>query len=412
MVTRLIITLSLALLAAACSGPVQEKAKPVPPSPTSTVETEAGVEPLPENVQADSASIPEIVVDVEPEFSEEEISIDAEVPARPDVVPITIVATGDMMLGGSGTEFFERDNYDYAFKNVRDILVDADVFIGNLETALTTSDELLVEKKYRFRNPPGPVAAALARAGMDVANLANNHSLDYGYSGLDETRRALAVEGIRSIGAGANLADARQAAIIDVRGTRIAFLGYSNTFPEEFWAEKDRPGTAFGHEHQIREDIAKLKSDGVDVVVVSFHWGREGTTELREYQPLLAHAAIDSGADIVIGHHPHVLQAVERYKHGVIFYSLGNFTFGSYSRNAQDSVIARVHILDNRLQRIELMPINVLNVDVLFQPTLMEGSAAARVIAGLQSLSVNRQTHLAVDGNHAVVEWTANISSK
>ncbi len=317
--------------------------------------------------------------------------------AEPQI--LTVVATGDIMLGGTGSEFYHRDNYDYAFTRVRDILVGADIFIGNVETALTVSDESLVEKKYRFRNPPVPVAAALARAGMDVAILANNHSLDYGYAGLAQTRAALRGAGVHPIGAGATQAEARQAAIISVGDRRLGFLAYSNTFPEEFWARDDRPGTAFGHEQHVREDVAALKAQEVDIVIVSFHWGREGTTELRDYQPLLAHSAIDAGADVVIGHHPHILQAVEQYKRGVIFYSLGNFTFGSYSRIARDSAIARIEFIDGELRRIELIPIDVFNQRVLFQPSVLRGENAQRVIAGLQSLSAMRDTRLqSLDG--------------
>ena len=327
-------------------------------------------------------------------------------PAEP--ARITIVATGDMMLGGTGTEFYQRDNYDYAFKNVSEILGSANLFVGNVETALTNSEELLVDKKYRFKNPPQKVAAALARAGMDVANLANNHSMDYGSSGLDETLLALDREGIRTIGAGENLAAARRAAVVEVEGISVGFLAYSNTFPEEFWATETTPGTAFGHEHHVREDVQGLLQDGVDMVMVSFHWGREGSTELRPYQTLLARAAIDAGAKVVIGHHPHILQAVERYGEGVIFYSLGNFTFGSYSRTAKTSAIARVVVEGKNIRRVELIPIDVFNPRVLFQPRLLGGKQAAEVVRELQTLSQQRDTAIAQVGEWGVLEWRAD----
>ena len=375
-------------------------------TPQSPEPTPVTIEVVEEKTE-ETTVLDEPVVSPEPATNSETDTVSQPI-AKPPIKTVTIIATGDMMLGGTGTEFYQRDNYDYAFKNMRDILSEADIFIGNLETPLTTSDELLVEKKYRFKNPPEPVAAALARAGLDVANLANNHSLDYGYSGLVETRSALQHQGIKPIGAGSTLSQAREAAVINIDQTRVGFLAYSNTFPKEFWAEKDRPGTAFGHEHQIRADVAALKNSGVDIVAVSFHWGQEGATELREYQPLLAHAAIDAGADLIIGHHPHVLQAVEQYKQGIIFYSLGNFTFGSYSRRAKDSAIARIQIADKRLRRVELIPINVYNVDVLFQPTLLSESDAQRVIAELQTLSIQRGTSLQADGDYAVIEWPAD----
>ena len=272
-------------------------------------------------------------------------------------------------------------------------------------SALTDSDELLVEKQYRFRNPPEPVAAALGRVGLDVANLANNHSLDYGYSGLEDTLNALNAQQIQTIGAGENNRQARQPAIFAKDNTRIGFLAYSNTFPEEFWSGKNRPGTAFGHAHHIQEDIAALKADGVNIVIVSFHWGREGTTELRPYQPLLAHTAIDAGADVVIGHHPHILQGIERYKNGLIFYSLGNFTFGSYSQRARDSALVQLVFLDGQFHKAELIPIDVYNSRVLFQPVPLTGSEARRVLAEWQQLSAPEGLVWQQEGDRAVLTF-------
>ena len=346
----------------------------------------------------------------EPEAGAASTKPNSPVPFTDVPAPITIVAVGDMMLGGSGASFYQRDNYDYAFAQVGELLRSADVFIGNVETALTDSNELLVEKKYRFKNPPHKVAAALARAGMDVANLANNHSLDYGYSGLDDTLAALSQQRIATVGAGSNSEQARRAVLTSVGDTSIGFLAYSNTYPREFWATKNRPGTAFGHASHVRADVAALKTQGVDIVLVSFHWGREGTTKLRSYQPLLARAAIDAGADVVVGHHPHILQAIERYKHGVIFYSLGNFTFGSYSRRARDSAIAIIMIEGRQLSRVKLLPINVFNPVVLFQPHFLQGKESRRVVAHLQELSAARNTQLILSGDHAVIEWPANTT--
>jgi len=168
--------------------------------------------------------------------------------------------------------------------------------------------------------------------------------------------------------------------------TRVAFLAYSLVFPEEFWAGPEKPGTAFGHERYVRADVAAARRRA-DVVVVSFHWGREGQTGLRDYQTLLAHAAIDSGASVVLGHHPHVLQGVERYKDGVIVYSLGNFAFGSYSKTATRSVIALFGFRNRQLRDLRLVPIDVNNVEVVFQPRPLVGRDATEVVEHLKQLS-------------------------
>lgn len=299
---------------------------------------------------------------------------------------VTVTAVGDIMMGGTAAPEFRKFGYDYAFENVRPWLATADVALGNLEGPLTNRGDLLVEKKYRFRSPPGKVAPALAAAGFDVLSLANNHSLDWGVVGMQDTISAVRQHGMEVIGAGNNAREARTPVIVERKGIKMAFLGYTLTFPEEFWAGSNRPGAAFGHETHVRADVQAARKKA-DIVIVSFHWGREGSTELRPYQPQLAHAAIDAGAALVVGHHPHILQGVERYKDGLIFYSLGNFVFGSYSYSARVSAMARVSFEAGKVREAELIPINVFNPEVVFQPKVLQGAVAGRVIADLDSLS-------------------------
>lgn len=315
----------------------------------------------------------------------------------------TIAAVGDIMLGGTATAELERFGYDYPFEQVRELLTKVDLAFGNLEGPLTAGGQPATQKQYVFRSPPDKVAPALARAGIRVVSLANNHSMDYGREGLLDTLRALDQAGIRYTGAGESLAAARRPAVVEVRGVRIAFLAYSLTFPEAFWATADTPGSAFGHEHHVRADVAAARKQA-DVVLVSFHWGREGTTVLRDYQMQLGRAAIDAGASAVLGHHPHILQAVERYRHGVILYSLGNFVFGSYSADAIRSAIATLTFRDRRLQRVQFIPINVKNAEVVFQPRLLTGADADEVVHTLQQLSSDQGTQLVSRKGTAVIE--------
>lgn len=321
------------------------------------------------------------------------VAAPVEVPEQPKTV--SIAAVGDIMLGGKGLQRFEREGYDFPFAATRDVLQSADIAIGNLETSLTRTDRPFADKQYVFHNNPDKVAQALRRAGFDIVSLANNHSMDYGEQGLRDTFVALDSAGIRHLGAGLNLAEARRAQVFHLdNGQTAAFLAYSNTFPEEFWAGVASAGTAFGHEYQVREDVARLAAQGIDVIVVSFHWGRERQTELRGYQPLLAHAAIDAGADLVIGHHPHILQAVERYKNGLILYSLGNYTFSTFSSNVNTGGMAKVNFVDGRFAGLELTPINVNNFDVQLQPGKLDGQALESAFTELNNLSLERGTRL------------------
>jgi poly-gamma-glutamate capsule biosynthesis protein CapA/YwtB (metallophosphatase superfamily) len=313
---------------------------------------------------------------------------------------IVINAVGDIMLAGSGTGTFARMGYDYPFAATHLEMKAADINIGNLEAPITRRGLEFTGKKFRFKTSPN-AAAALKRAGFSILTLANNHIMDFGADGLDETLRRLDREDIYHTGAGVNLASARKPALVPVRDKKIAFLAYSLTLPKEFYAEADRAGTAPGFAPLYIEDIMKAKSCA-DYVVVSFHWGAEKSLTPQPYQILAAHRAVDAGADLVIGHHPHVLQGIELYKKGVIFYSLGNFAFGSLSSGSDTSVIARI-ILENGIREVELIPLNVLNAKVRFQPQIFQGERGLGVIRHLIALSRPLGTEIGTDGKRYLV---------
>lgn len=327
--------------------------------------------------------------------------------ATPEPPPaLALVAVGDIMLGGSAAPELRREGYDYPFVAIGPILGQADVLFGNLEGPLTDAGQAAPDKRYIFKSPPAKVAPALAAAGFTVVSLANNHAMDYGVEGLRQTMAALDEVGIGHVGAGMNLEEARRPVFIERRGQTLGFLAYSLTFPESFWAKRRVAGTAFGHASHVRADVAAAREQA-DVVVVSFHWGRESTTELRDYQSALAHTAIDSGATVVLGHHPHILQGIERYKGGIIFYSLGNFVFGSYSLKATRSIIALVNLRDARVSEVRLIPVNVNNVELVFQPQPLVGEQADEVIAELERLSKPLATTIMADNGIGLVQLSA-----
>jgi poly-gamma-glutamate synthesis protein (capsule biosynthesis protein) len=315
---------------------------------------------------------------------------------------LVVSAVGDIMLDGTARPVMSEQGYDYPFVKMLPFFSGAQIIFGNVEGPLTNRGTPEQDKTFVFRSPPAKVGAALKAAGFNVVSLANNHTLDYGADGLVQTIEILDEANILHAGAGADLRAARRPALMEVNGVKVATLAYSMTLPENFFAGPNKAGTAFGHLEHVRADIQAAR-EGADIVLVSFHWGQEGKTALRDYQMRLGRAAIDAGASAVIGHHPHILQGIERYKEGIILYSLGNFTFGSYSMKSARSAVAQLTFRNARLQHVRLVPINVNNFEVQFQPQPLTGAAADAVIEELRTLSAELNTRVHNDNGTGVV---------
>lgn len=304
---------------------------------------------------------------------------------------IIITAVGDIMLAGRWAPYLKQKGYDHPFQNVRKVLASSDINLANLESPIADSGHEYTGKMFRFR-AEHHVAQALRNAGFNLVTLANNHSMDFGGVALIETLQRLSENGIAWIGAGRNLSEAREMALYTIKGKKVAFLGYSLTRPVEFFAGKDRPGTAPGYEKLVTADIASARTQA-DYIIISFHWGKEGAGAVQPYQRRAARAAIDAGADVIFGHHPHVLQGIERYKNGIIFYSLGNFAFASKGAVADVSAMIRLR-LDDKHREAEILPLDVLHRRVGFQPQLLTGARGAAVIEQLNSLSKPFRTEI------------------
>jgi poly-gamma-glutamate synthesis protein (capsule biosynthesis protein) len=310
---------------------------------------------------------------------------------------ISIAAVGDIMLGDHTLHFIKKYGADYPFDSTRKMLSETDIAFGNLEAPFTRTGTKF-EKTFNFKVPPEHVSGLIG-SGIDVVTLANNHMLDYGIEGLKNTLAILDSFSFAHCGAGMNLDQANKPAIIERNGLRVAFLGYSLTFPEEFWATKSHGGTSYPTEKNMRASIQHCDSIA-DFTVVTFHWGAEGKNLPKDYQKEYAHLAIDLGADLVLGHHPHVLQGLEIYKNRLIAYSLGNFTFSSYSRRAAESMILKVYLVAEGLFFAKIIPVSVDNYEISFQPKILKGKRAQTVIDNLKIYSepLNRTTIIDDDG--------------
>lgn len=316
-------------------------------------------------------------------------------------VEITIAAVGDLMLGGRTEPFLKQYGSDYPFHDVMPVLRQADVVAGNLESSISLRGTAVENKQFTLR--AGPIAAlALKSAGMRVVTLANNHSMDFGPLALQDTLATLAENSILYTGAGMDLDDARSPAILKIKGKTLAFLSYSLTFPLEFFASAKRPGTAPGYADFVKADIEKVRPLA-DLVVVSFHWGAELMTAAKDYQIELGHQAIDWGADLVLGHHPHVLQEIEVYKGRLIAYSLGNFVFGSESNRTNTSMILLLTFRGNTLSKVEAVPLDVNNYRIHYQPKVLAGKAAGDVLDSINAASERFKTKLERTGDRGTL---------
>jgi poly-gamma-glutamate synthesis protein (capsule biosynthesis protein) len=312
---------------------------------------------------------------------------------------ITIIAAGDLMLGSWIQDVIENFGYDYPFQHIDTIFNDADVSFANLEAPFGTKGKAF-PKTYSFQVQP-ELINVLTAGKLNLVSIANNHIMDFGVESLTETVNLLKQNNIWFAGAGLNLAQAREPALFQIKDKKIAFIAYSLTFPQEFWATDTSAGTCFPSHTFVYEDIKKFKNEN-DLVIVSCHWGEELRETPKDYQIELAHNLIDAGADIILGHHPHVIQGIEFYKDKLIAYSLGNFIFGSYSKKASESYILRLQWDDTGLQTCKIIPINVFNEEVEFQPTPFLGKEKMDFLEKLNKLSLELNSYpivISSDGN-------------
>lgn len=280
---------------------------------------------------------------------------------------------------------------------VAHLLSDAHVAFVNLESPLSDKGTRKTEKDVTFR---GRVALVdgLASAGIDVVSLANNHALDWGSAALLDTIDRLTAAGVASSGAGVDLAAARAPALLDTPAGKVAVLAYTSILPEGFAAGADRAGV-----NPTRPDQERLLADvntaneTADWVVVSLHWGVEYEGYANASQREFAHAIVDAGADLVLGHHPHVLQGFEIYRDKLIAYSLGDFVFDHYSRVTGEAVVLRVEMLQSGPPSFTLVPVYL--ADPYGIPAVVTGAEADVILDRVAGFSERLGLQLERDGD-------------
>ena len=326
---------------------------------------------------------------------------------------LVIAAGGDTTLGYNLQAHFDQQLaagtakeqlWPLYFAGVRPILEAADVAVVNLECPFTERGEKL-KKNFNFRARP-ELVNILAEGSVDVVSLANNHTADYGPLGVKDTIATLGHARIAHFGAGTNLRQARKPAVLERRGTKIGFIGYyfqaepDMLEPEEVYATAHRAGVAGCYKDlacvrgQIEQDLARLVRT-VDIAIPFFHWGREGSYEVRDYQMALAHRCVELGCKAVLGAHPHRLQGIEVYRGAPIFYSLGNFVYGGIKEPSDTlTMIARMSF-DRSGVRAEAIPVRFTSwPDRSFQPYVLEGEERELGLQRIGELSSSFRTTL------------------
>ncbi len=302
--------------------------------------------------------------------------------AQPRDSIVSILFTGDVTLANH-FQSYVRHNFSYPFARAP-WLKKADIAVINLEGPLTTVNEAIA-KPYVFKADP-EYARMLKMAGVDLADLANNHIFDYGAQGLLQTIEALQKVGIRYVGAGCNKEEAHRPVIFTIKGLKIGFLAYYGVkaHEESHPATDSTAGTALRRLKWIRQDVRALRPR-VDFLVVMFHWGFEKESQPRAFQIRFAHRVISYGADLIVGHHPHVLQGVEKYKQGLVVYSLGNFIFGGNHRARYQTAVLQVNIPVNnpRQWTIRFLPLQVDH----WQPRILTNALADSVLRRIERYS-------------------------
>ena len=250
---------------------------------------------------------------------------------------IRLVAVGDMMLGRGVAHKIIKNGPDWLLENVKPVFKDADIIFGNLESPLT-SNKSLPRKGFGFTGDP-EMPRWLKMYGFNVLSVANNHAFDRGVDAIKDTLDSLSKYGIAAPGGGIHPYEPYQPKIVNIHETKFAFFAAENIV--QFDSTSGKYGVAYIDLKKLIPEIKKVR-DEVDYIIVSLHWGVEYAKRPSNEQIHIAHNLIDNGVDIVLGHHSHVIQGMERYKDGLIIYSLGNFAFDQKDERTKRSIVVAI----------------------------------------------------------------------
>ena len=319
---------------------------------------------------------------------------------------VTVVVGGDTAPADAALKTLKERGYEYPYSATLGLVKNADVSLVNLEAAVTKDAERFpLYKRYLYRVEPRALKA-MRWAGIRGVSLANNHVMDFGRQGLLDTLEQLRSAGITPVGAGNSSREARRGAVFDVRGTRIGVLSYMqnsvvrSVYMQSF-ARSMAPGVARLTLANLRLDLQRMRRNA-DLVVVLVHWGNT-YSDVTLRQKFYGRMMVRFGADAVFGHHPHVMQPMEVYRGRPIFYSLGNYAFGTPGRSwFRHGLLVRMRLQERALQQLEIFPLLVQNRMVHFKPERLYGADARAALAKLAARSAPLGAKLEIKESRAV----------
>ncbi|MET0646169.1 MAG: CapA family protein [Pyrinomonadaceae bacterium] len=297
---------------------------------------------------------------------------------------------------------------DYPFRGVRPVFSKSDLVFGNLECPLSTRGRP-VRNDLCYRASPD-FARALADANFKVLSFSNNHCMDYGEVAFLDTLAELRRSGIQPVGAGEDYREACRPALFDVRGVRVAFVAFNLYGPDSTFALPDESGVVPLNGLTIERVVGRLRGRA-DFIFASVHWGHEGVGTPSTDMIKLAHQLVDAGADVILGHHPHIPGSIEVYKSKPVIYSLGNFIFGHSHSHWTDNMIVNFALAGGQVRRVELLPVGSRGIEQ-YQPTMLTGERAEYLVTFVAVHSELFRTPVEFDGDRGIIDLVGSCGAE
>jgi len=318
---------------------------------------------------------------------------------------IFVVLAGDILFDRQVGSLIDGSGPDAPFSYVAPILQSGEITLANLECPLSNKGSKLAEKDVTFRGRTSAVTG-IKNSGIDVVSMANNHALDCGPEALQDTIALLDKNNIGHSGAGMNINEAVKPAYFTAgekgKKKKVAFLAFSYMIPPGFYPTDQRAGVAPARpKTELVTNAIKEAKKKSDFVICSFHWGIEYEDYPVQHQTDLARICIDSGADVVMGHHPHVIQGIELYKGKLIAYSLGDFIFDHYSRKTGETFILKCTLSEQKTLSATMIPVYITSFG---QPRIVHGEEANVILGRLSKISAKFGTVMKIEQDQAILE--------